>query len=70
MTTPHPSDPDTLPTGPLRSPSTVRWALLAVVALALLGYLYFANRTTGQDTTPPSAPQSGRVLPPPTGPTQ
>lgn len=64
MTAPPPTDPDELPTGPLRPTHPVRWALLLVVLLALLGYYFFAQRAVGRDVDPDD-PVSGRGLPPP-----
>lgn len=63
MTRP-PTNPDDLPTGPLRKPRSMAWALLAALLLAALGYYYFAGRATGRDVGSDDV-QSGRGLPPP-----
>lgn len=68
MTTPPPTNPDDLPTGPLPKPHTLGWAFVAILVLALLGYSYFTQRAIGREV-PVTAPQSGRGLPPPEGPT-
>ena len=59
---------DEQPTGPLRERSPLWWVVLTLLALALLGYSWYAARATGR-AVEPTAAESGRGLPPPTGPT-
>ena len=67
MTTP-PTNPDELPTGPLRPTHPVRWALLLVAILAVMGYYWFAQRAVGREI-PANAPLAGSgISDPPTAP--